>query len=211
MAFVQELPRFYELISSGAAGKALAELRQDAHERVLRFKAHDRGLIPELVEVKADLVRRAPEVDDSPIRRPRGTHPPPLEWQFGFANFDQIASHGPDRLVVAQGQDTSASGMLLRILDNKLRQLRWRRTGPSGATEISQENLRPDLDDLARRVRNLGDRHRHAEQEFSQEMSRHGGFQVAYLDGAIEQMRVSRHRCGDGDGGICRVSRSLPA
>jgi hypothetical protein len=61
-------------------------------------------------------------------------------------------------------------------------------TTPSGVRTTSEQNLRPDLDDLLRRWRNLSERHRHYVREFEQAVNDHGGFQVQYLDMAVEQM-----------------------
>jgi hypothetical protein len=102
-----------------------------------------------------------------------------MQWSFSFANFDQVAAGGLDRNIVRQGWDRSRSGMLLRIVE-ELRALQWmERAGPG--PKVSETNLRPDLDDIGRRLRNLSERHRHAAHAFSQEVERHAGFQVMYL------------------------------
>ena len=126
--FVHELRRFYEFITAGPAAvvSALAELRAEASEVEERFAEHDRELVPELVQLKVDLVARVPEADDSGVSRPidRFSRPDPA-WAYGFANFDQVATGGPDRSVTVQKWDTSASGMLLSILETRLKELQW--------------------------------------------------------------------------------------
>jgi hypothetical protein len=189
--FVHELRRFYEFITAGPAAvvSALAELRAEASEVEERFAEHDRELVPELVQLKVGLVARVPEADDSGVPRPidRFSRPDPA-WAYGFANFDQVATGGPDRSVTVQKWDTSASGMLLSILETKLKELQWVVTTSSGVRTTAETNLRPDLDDLGLRLRNLNDRHRHAAQEFNQAVERDGGFQVQFLDMAIGQL-----------------------
>lgn len=78
--------------------------------------------------------------------------------------------------------------MLLRILRSKLNELRWIETSPTGVRTRSEENLRSDLDDFPRRLRNLQDRHRYAVQEFSQAVEHLGGFQVQLLDLVVQEM-----------------------
>jgi hypothetical protein len=110
-----------------------------------------------------------------------------MEWAFSLANFDALAANRPDHLVVNQASDPSHSGMMARILSNKLHNLQWMTTSESGLPMTSETNQRPDLDDLARRVRNLRERQRHAAQELAAASER-GGFQVQALDLAISQM-----------------------
>jgi hypothetical protein len=189
-AFVQELKRFHDFITGGPADvvAALATLRAAAAASEAAFVEHDRELVPELVELRNDLVARVPEADDSAVPRPAVRGIPAMEWMFGLANFDEVAAGGPERSIQRDGYDQSASGMLARILEHKLRDLQWAETTSDGITRPSEVNLRPDLDDLALRLRNLNDRHRHAAQAFSQAVETTGGFQVQLLDMAVEQM-----------------------
>jgi hypothetical protein len=189
--FVHELRRFCEFITAGpdVVVRALGELRAEAACVEAAFAEHDRELVPGLVQLKEDLVARVPEADDSGVARPndRFSRADPA-WTYGFANFDQVATSGPDRYVHLQKWDASASGMLLSILEAKLKELQWVVVTPSGVRTTSEVNLRPDLDDLGLRLRNLNDRHHHAAQEFSQAVERDGGFQVQFLDMAIGQL-----------------------
>jgi hypothetical protein len=63
--FWRELPRFYETITNGPRQlvSALAELREQASGQEREFRAADAALIPELVELRNELVRLAPEAD----------------------------------------------------------------------------------------------------------------------------------------------------
>lgn len=189
--FVHELRRFHEFITDGpdAVTEAMADLRRSAEATLEAFNEHDRVLVPELVKLKQELVQRAPAADDSGVPRPRpaGPAPPPFGWMFSFANFDQVAASGPDHMVNRQGYDDSQSGMLVRILEAKLREIQWSVPDGSGRRP-SEINQRPDLDDLARRLRNLGERHRHAAQTVSQAIERDGGFQVLRLDMTVAEM-----------------------
>lgn len=188
--FVQELRRFYDFINAGPGPvtEALAELRDEAARIERTFEEHDGELIPELVELRNDLAARAPDIDDSDAPRPAGRGTASMEWAFGLANFDQLATSGPDLVRVNQGLDTSASGMMLRVLEQKLRRLQFTAVSVGGTLVPAEENQRPALNDLTRRLRNLADRHRHAEQEFTQAVQQRGGFQVMYLDVAVSQL-----------------------
>jgi hypothetical protein len=189
--FVQELGRFHEFLTTGPQPvvDALAELRVEAEQLEREFNEHDRGLVPDLVAIKDELVARVPAVDDSGTPRPNGPlGAPSMQWAFGFANFDQVATDGPDQNIVRQGYDTTASSMLLRILEGKLRALQWMTVPDGPVPKSSETNLRPDLDDLARRVRNLSDEHRHAAQKFSAAVETDGGVQMLALDTAVAEM-----------------------
>jgi hypothetical protein len=188
--FIRELRPFYTFITEGPAAvvRALAQLRVEAASQEQTFQEHDQRLIPELVGLRDELVARAPEIDDSDVPRPAGRGVPSMEWQFGLANFDELATGGPDRLAVHQDLDTSASGMMLRILEHNLQRLQWTTEASDGALQPSERNLRHDLDDLARGLRNLSDRHRHAAQQFTQAIQQQGGFQVIYLDMVVREM-----------------------
>lgn len=103
--FVHEPRRFYDFLTVGpdAVVSALGELRAEAADVEAAFAEHDGELIPELVQLKEDLVARVPEADDSGVPRPRGvfSRPDPA-WTYGFANFHQVATGGPDRYVHVQ-------------------------------------------------------------------------------------------------------------
>jgi hypothetical protein len=188
--FVHELRRFYDFITAGPdeVTGVLTGLRAEASHIEQEFERHDAKLVPELVALKAEFVDRARDADDSGVSRPHSIGPPPMSWAFSFANFDQVATGGRERNVLRQGSDASASGMLIRILEAKLHELRWMVTSPQGIRSVSETDLRPELDDLGRRLRNISDRHRHAAQEYAQAVERHGGFQVQYLDVAVAEM-----------------------
>jgi hypothetical protein len=194
--FVQELRHFYDFITSGPAPvvAALAELREEAAGTERVFEEHDRELIPELVQLRNDLVACVSDIDDSDAPRPAGRGAASMEWAFGLANFDQLATGGPDLVRVNQGLDTSASGMMLRILEQKLRRVQFTAVSADGKLVPSEENQRPELNELTRRLRNLADRHRHAEQDFTQAVQHHGGFQVMYLDVAVSQLNPAPRR-----------------
>jgi hypothetical protein len=189
--FIHELRRFHQFLTTGpeAVVTALAGLRADAEQMERDFKDHDAALVPALVELKSKLVDRAPTADDSGEPRPQEQRGPAgLTWSFGLANFEQVATNGPDRIIVRQGFDDSRSGMLLRILEQKLRALQWTQDADTPNPRPSETNLRPDLDDLARDLRNLAEQHRYAKQTFTNAVETHGGFQVLHLDITVNEM-----------------------
>jgi hypothetical protein len=188
--FWRELPRFYEMITTGPRPlvSALAQLRERASAQECAFRAADTALIPELVELRNEFVRLAPEADDSGTPRPGD---PSMGWNYSLANFDQLASGGPDRLVENIHDDDSASATMLRILQSKLNELRYLPPPPgsqghTGARE--PRALGPELDDLSRRLRNIADRHQHEARKYQQGLKRHGGFQVELLDMGIQEL-----------------------
>ena len=169
---------------------ALTQLRAQAELVERDFAEHDEQLVPALAALKADLIERSPEADDSNAPPPQGFGALSMAWTFGFANFDRVATGTDGANVIADDFDRSRSGMLLRILQGKLRELQWtqqaaaRHAGP----QPTETNQRPELDDLARRLRNLDDRHRHAAQTFTGAVKTQGGFQMVYLDIAVAEM-----------------------
>jgi hypothetical protein len=114
-----------------------------------------------------------------------------MGWNYSLANFDQLASGGPNRLVENIDDDDSASGTMLRILQSKFNDLRYPPQTPgSQGQSVPREPkaLGPELDDLSRRLRNVADRHRHEAGKYRQALKRHGGFQVQLLDIGSEQL-----------------------
>jgi hypothetical protein len=189
--FIQELRRFYDFLTAGPApvSDAVRVLRDEACEVEEAFNRHDDELVPQLVEIRNELVNQAPDADDSNLQRPQGTRDlATAHWTYSLANFDLVASDGSDRLIVNQGYDASRSGMLLRILESRLRELQWTTDARGTNPTVSQVNLRPELDGVAREVRVLAGRHRHAAQAYSAAVDSHGGNQMVALDFAVEQM-----------------------
>ena len=190
--FVQELKVFYEFVTTSGPAEvtsALLELREDAARIEREFNAHDAEMVPELVDLKARLVATVPETDDSQAPRPTTDWPrEPFEWLYTLANFDQLTTGGPDRFMLKQGGDESTSGMLLRILENRVHLLQFSTDPGNPTAPMSDANLRPELDQLRRDLRNLGDRHRHAVNIFTNAIETHGGVQIQLLDWVVEEM-----------------------
>jgi hypothetical protein len=187
--FIRESIRFHEFITERCPPvvAVLAELRQEAADAEARFRAHDEVLVPELVALCDELVALAPAADDSQSTRPTDPLVSSMRWTFTLANFDQLASLGPNRNVLRDGWDDSRSGTMLRILENKLRSLQWY-TDPDGPNpQPSETNLRPDLDDLGRRLSNIGERHQHAARAYAHLVETHGGVQVVHLDVTVRE------------------------
>jgi hypothetical protein len=187
--FWRELPRFYETITTGPRPlvSALAQLRAQASAQEREFRAADSAFIPEFVELRNELVRLAPESDDSGTPRPGD---PSLGWNYSLANFDQLASGGPDRLVENIRDDDSASGTMLRILQSKLNDLRYPRPLPGSQGHLGSSEPRalgPELNDLSRRLRNVADRQQHEARKYQQGLNR-GGFQIELLDMGIQEL-----------------------
>jgi hypothetical protein len=201
--FVRELARFYAFVTSTGPAEvvdALVALRADATEIRKTFADHDEQLIPQLVELRAELASIAPDADDSSLPRPSTPGRPPIEWAFTLANFDQIAAGGPNRFTMTEDEDQSRSAMLVRILQEKLQNLRWVTTSPNGLRATSEHDLRPELADLTRRLGNIVEIHRHAAQNYIQALNQHAGFQVRYLDLAVAEMNPPpRHIANDED------------
>jgi hypothetical protein len=187
--FVHEFKRFHDFLTHGPPEvvAAVAELRQEADDAHDAFARLDSELVPELSEVRNDLAAVAPDLDDSGQPRPTIDGRPPMEWAYTLANFDEIATDGPDRFIIRQGADTSPSGMLLRILEAKVHEAQWY-TMTGGARTESPTNRRPELDDIGRRLRNIGARHRHGAQEFKRTSESHGGVKAMLLDWAVSEM-----------------------
>jgi hypothetical protein len=189
VAFMRELPRFYETITAGptAVVAAMRTLRKEAEACEREFQDADLSLIPELVQLRSELVALAPECDDSGDLRPPN---PTMSWTYGLANFDQLASHGPDRLVERGDDDPSRSGMMLRILQSKLNELRHPVPTPGilAPDGAAPQEPQTGVDDFGRRLGNAADLHRHHVRTYQQACNSRGGFQFQVLDLAIEQL-----------------------
>jgi hypothetical protein len=187
--FFPELKRYWDLLDSEPALRGLVkEFRDEADQAERKFAEHDRQLQPQLIELKQELLDRAPEADDPPgLTRPTSPFAHRYEWTRSMANFDLLADGSSEAWKERSGFDDSASGLMVNILDERLRLVQYY-GGPAPLRQQSEKNLRPDLDDLHRRLGNLARRHSHARQELEQAIASHGGFALQELAIYIEQM-----------------------
>ena len=197
-SFFPELKRYRELLLGDATASAVvAGLKCEAEGKESAFGRHDAELQPELISLKDELLNRAPECADPPDLRPEGLAAPRWDWSHSFANFDLLAEGSPEAIHARDGYDTSVSGQMLRVLQDRLRGLQWYEGDTAGPVlRPSKRNLRPELDDLVRRLGNLADRHRHAKSKYEHAIASDGGFALVELDVFFESMNPPPREIG---------------
>lgn len=188
VAFIRELRAFHDFVTTTSPfDDILAELTAEAKRTIAEHAAHDDALIPEAVALRNELAQRAPEHDDSALAPPAERGPEDIRWMFSFANFDLVAAND-DRGEILRNDDNTRSGMLLRVLRNRIDTINWYENPDDPQPVRAEAPIRPDLDDLALRLRNLEERHRHVVQAYRQAESQHGGFQMAAVNLVINEM-----------------------
>ena len=125
-------------------------------------------MIEEAKVIRLALAERAPEIDNSDLQEPDGgSHD---RWRYvlhSFANFDRLAdaNHATRYPVIPRGDDDLAPiSKLLGILRG-----RFKVATLGEDAGINADPIRDDLDDLGRRIGNLGERHRTSLQRYRQE------------------------------------------
>jgi hypothetical protein len=192
--FLLELKRYRQLIDDEPRLAAILDVcRREAAAARERFVAHDEALMLELAALKAELLSRAPDLADPNTARPRDRHGvPSMDWIYSFTNFDEVVARSQRAFYVRDQDDDSGAGLLLRILEERLRNAQW--YGPPKPPEqvmqtmaASETNLRPELDDLSLKLGNLADRHRHELSAYQQAKATMGGFAVDFIDSVLAQ------------------------
>jgi len=132
------------------------DIQQEASVFADARRAHEEEVVPELVRLRGQLVRLVPESDDSTLAEP-AFEESEQAWEFSLARFDRLAAGQPDRtntITVGGGgmRDDNAPRHLIDILRSKVREAQFPDTAPGQGP-----NARPDLNELAARLRDLSD------------------------------------------------------
>ena len=147
--FFRRLVEYMGLLESDKrihkAAEAIVKELTDAEQD---FSYKDDAAVAQLVELRNELVEKAPDLDDSDEQRPPNDDPLDRvayakfdKWVWTLANFDAVAVDGPEKVIERGELDSSPSRMLAEILRAKL----------FDATS-GEPPARPDLADLNRRI-----------------------------------------------------------
>lgn len=155
-------------------------LEAETRARLEAFVAEQNELIEEASAIRAALAERAPEIDNADLDEP--DHASPIRWRYdldSFANFDRLADadHPTGYPVIPRdNEDPEPVSKLLAILRGRFRAAVF---GEDAGIEA--EPTRGDLDDLGRRIGNLGERQRASLQRYRQEARTLPGMAYARL------------------------------
>lgn len=147
-----------------------------------RYVDGQNELVAEARRIRFDLAERAPEIDNSNMKRPDDLSHAFMEWELGsFAGFDDAVERDATLqigfpAVPSDRVDPGVVSRLLQILRGRLRAAEY---GEEGS--INEPRIRDDLDDLGRRIGRLGDRHQHALRRYRQEARTLPGLATARL------------------------------
>lgn len=146
---------------------ALAEIESETQAALERFVGDQNAMIDEAKAIRVDLAARAPEVDNSDMDEPDHASPDRWRYEFSFARFDRLAdAHTAVAFppLPRGDKDPGPVSDLLSILRHRLKAAEY---GEDAG--INAQRVRDDLDDLGRRIGNLGERHRVSVQRYWQD------------------------------------------
>jgi hypothetical protein len=159
-AFFRQLSQFVKFIhEEPRLAVCLEDMRKDATEARHLYLKHDEAFVPQLVELRRELVKLGPGVDDSTMTPEEGYNDP-HRWGASLAKFDLITA-GKIALSweVDTTKDTTRSGKLFGIIETKIGQLQQRNDASRQAPTAETTARSAALADFERRVSNLRARH----------------------------------------------------
>lgn len=168
--FLALAPYLNALHGKRSLRKIIGKLEREAREALERFVAEQNELIEEAKAIRGNLAERAPEIDNSGIQQPDPASHERARYDLdSFAKFDRLAAEDAALRIgypVVPGDHDNPGSVsnLLGILRGRFRAAEY---GEDAG--IQAEQIRKDLGDLARRISNLGERHRASLQRYQQE------------------------------------------
>lgn len=158
----------------------LKALEREMREALQGIVDEQNEMIEEAKEIRVVLAGRAPEIDDSDMEPPDHASHYRAKYELdSFANFDRIADADSQvgyPTVPRDNDDPGPVSTLLIILRGRLRAAVF---GEDAG--VDAEKVRDDLDDLARRIANLTERHRASSQRYRYESRTLPGMAYARL------------------------------
>jgi len=160
--------------------KLLSALEVETCQALERFVAEQGELIEEAKAIRIDLARLAPEIDNSDIAEPDHRSHAWTSYDLdSFASFDKVASADLQigyPVLPRDDEDPGPVSKLLQILRGRLRTAEY---GKEAST--SPEQIRDDLEEIGRRIGNLGSRARASLQRYRQDSRTLPGIAFARL------------------------------
>jgi hypothetical protein len=158
----------------------ISTIEAEARETLKGFVAEQDEMIDEAKVIRVELAARAPEIDNSDVEEPDArSHARTHYERNSFANFDRLVDADYQigfPSIPRDSDDPGPMSGLLIILRGRLRAAEYGEHAGGDA-----DRIRDDLDDLGRRVGNLGERHRASAQRFRQESRTLPGMAYARL------------------------------
>lgn len=161
----------------------LETLQAEMRNALGRFVAEQNELVEEAKTIRRDLAERAPEIDNSDMEQPDPRTHAYSRWDLdSLARFDDLIERDLNLQIgyPTLPDDQSDPGVMPRLLQILRGRLRAGEYGED-ASGIDPPLMRSDLGDLARRIGNLGERHRASVQRYRQESRTLPGLAYARL------------------------------
>jgi hypothetical protein len=157
--FFRRLRDYRKLIwEEPSIAAALSALQEEADEAGERFAREDAGFVLELVEIRDELLKRAPEAAQNPPPWPlrEGPITPEVaddqrDWSYTLANFEAVANDTEEKIILPSGGDRSRSRTLCAILHARIYDLRY----PEENGRRPETDQREDLDDVQGKVNRI--------------------------------------------------------
>jgi len=163
-AFFRRLREYVSLLRENRRIKrVVTALSAEVQQAEREYGEEDDELVRELVTLRDDLVKIAPEAgEDADVEHPGQREPfdPAAadrwrSWAFTLANFDAIVAGREEQMLEEREGDRSRSRTLGDILNAKVYNLQY--------PDDPNRKVRDDLDDLRTRLNHLRDRQRAAQ------------------------------------------------
>jgi hypothetical protein len=182
--FLRQLPDYIELTNrKRSARKQVTRMKREAEKNYEQFIAHENDSMGEAIDLRADLVAAAPEVDDSDMAEPDRASHEYGDYMASLAYFDQLVGQTipiPVPTLPNDGLSPEPVTTLLGILRGRIYSARF----GDGAPHLigSRPDRRPDLAPFDDRLADLAQRHGRKLDEFLLRSRTHPGFAYMRLE-----------------------------
>jgi hypothetical protein len=199
--FFHELRRCLKVLQAEPRVAALlAELGDEARKLFKERGDQDKQNVARLIELKQELVRRAPEMpDDSDVPLP-SEQDVSIRWWSTLPAFDAMAS-GARRSPYAK--DDPLAPVLHKILAAKFHALQF----PPSTDSAPRAPLRQDLDDLGDRLLHLSQDMGHADRIFQGEWMTSPGAALLLLTATLDDLNPAPQHLSGREAMLAVVSR----
>jgi hypothetical protein len=144
-----------------------------------RFVDEENEFIDEAKSIRLALAERAAEIDNSDMVQPDAASHDYWRWDYSLAKFDRLADANVRIAFPTLPRDDDDPGPVSDVI-SILRE-RFQVAVHGEEAGVDAVPIRDDLDDLAARIRNLGERHRASLQRFRQESRTLAGLSYSRL------------------------------
>jgi hypothetical protein len=138
--------------------RVIGHIERDMRDSLEHYVNEQTEFVAEATRIRRELAERAPEIDNSKMRRPDAASHERARYDLdSFARFDELTDSDFEiayPTLPSDQDDPGPMGDLFVILRGRLRAAEYGEDAPGDGSQI-----REDLGDLARRIGNLAQEH----------------------------------------------------